>query len=237
MKTLLTIVVYGATDTATGTDGVEFIYPEQGEKQKDFLLRAAKNANGKYTVLCKSASIADMEQLLNIIDKNPNDLICFSGGAAVKTSIFKSSVKDCKDAFSCRVLSVLNCKSILKTTYIPLYIISSDNTFTNDNIDGLLYCAEMFGKCKAKIEKEIYSYASNMICDRLVIFYMYAMLAIRDGNMSLNELTAVDGKLKAEIVLYLALEKRFTAGKLHKLRDKNFKISSLKAMKFKKLLK
>lgn len=236
MKTLLTIVACNGSATAELADGVEFIYPEQGEKQIEFLKRASKAANGKYVVICENATIADPAPLLKIIDKNPADLICFSGGAAVKTSVFKAGVKDCKDAFSCRVLSVLNCKVILKTTYIPLYIKKPANTFTGDNIDGLLCCAETFGKCKDKITKEIYTYASNMICDRLVIFYMYAMLAIKDGSMSINELTGVDGKLKAEIVLYLALEKRFTAGKLHKLRDKNFKVSPLKAMKFKKLL-
>lgn len=237
MKTLLTIVACNESGPCEGADGVEFLYPEQGEKQKDFLLRAAKSAKGKYVVLCESARIAETAQLLSIIDKNASDLLCFTGGAAIKTSVFKSGVKDCTDLFSCRVLSVLGCRSILKTTYTPLYIKKSANTFTSDNIDGLLCSAETFGKCKAKIEKEIYSYASNMICDRLVKFYMYAMLAIKEGNMSLNELTAVDSKLKAEIVLYLALEKRFTAGKLHKLRDKNFKLSPLKTMKFKKLLK
>ena len=65
---------------------------------------------------------------------------------------------------------------------------------------------------------------------------MHAMVAIREGNLAVEQFKAFDGKLKAEIVLYLALEKRFTAAKLHKLRDKDFKISRWTAKKFKKIL-
>lgn len=238
MKTLLTIVVCCGSEKAADVDGVEFIYPEQDEKQKDFLTRAAKIAKGKYTVICESqAETFETGQLLSIIDKNPKDLICFEQGCAIKTSVIKSCVKDCKDAFSCKVLSILECKSILKTVYTPLTFGKTDNAFDGESINGLICCAEMFGKCKSKIEKEIYSYVSSMICDRLVPFYMYAMLAIKEGTMKPDELAELDGKLKAEIVLYLALEKKFTAAKLHKLREKGYKISYFTAKKFKKLLK
>ncbi len=75
-----------------------------------------------------------------------------------------------------------------------------------------------------------------MLCDRLVIYYLYALLSIKDGNLDSGKLIAFDGKLKAEIVLYLALEKRFTYAKLQKLREKNFKISGWTARKFRKIL-
>ncbi len=238
MKTLLTIAVCRGTPETAVTDGVEFIYPEKDENQKDFLTRSAKTAKGKYTVISETAAgIAEIGQLLNIIDKNPKDLICFEQGFAVKTAIFKACAKDCKDAFSCKVLCVLECKSILKTVYFPLTFGKFDNEFDENSLQGLLCCAETFGKYKSKIEKEIYSYASALICDRLVPFYMYAMLAIKQGKMNVDGLAELDGTLKAEIVLYLALEKKFTASKLHKLREKGYRISFLTERKFRKLLK
>ncbi len=62
------------------------------------------------------------------------------------------------------------------------------------------------------------------------------MLAIKCGEVDGEELVKFDGRLKSEIVLYLALEKNFTAAKLSKLRKKNFKISYFTAKKFKKIL-
>ena len=55
--------------------------------------------------------------------------------------------------------------------------------------------------------------------------------------MNVDGLAELDGTLKAEIVLYLALEKKFTASKLHKLREKGYRISFLTERKFRKLLK
>ena len=48
MKTLLTIAVCRGTPETAVTDGVEFIYPEKDENQKDFLTRSAKTAKGIY---------------------------------------------------------------------------------------------------------------------------------------------------------------------------------------------
>lgn len=163
-------------------------------------------------------------------------MVVFVGGTAIKTSIIKGVVKDCKDLFSCFILSVLSCKTVLKSVYLPLTFEKSETLFNEDSYSGLLLASEEFVKAKAKLSKDVYSHALNSLCARLVTFYLTAMIAIREGKMDKETLISFDSRLKAEIVLYLALEKNFTAGKLSKLRKKDFKISRFTAKKFKKLL-
>ena len=241
MKNLLTIVVGYDTDArhaSTLYDGIELIYPEKEENQKDFISRAVKNAKGKYSVLLEQKfMLADLNSLLNILDKNSPDMVIFAGGTALKTSIIKNVVKDSKDIFSCFILSVLSCKTVLKSTYIPFSLGKSETNFTEDNYAGLLTSAEAFVAVKSKLSKDIYSHTINALCARLVTFYLTAMVAIKEGKLESEKLISFDSRLKGEIVLYLALEKNFTAAKLVKLRKKGFKISRFTAKKFKKLLK
>lgn len=236
MKILLTLAVpvnFGELPEAL--DGTEIINIDENESQKDFLNRAVKCAKGKYTVICdRKFAFADVQSLLNIIDKNTSDMVSFTNGAAIKTSVLKG-LKDYKDAFSFRLLAVTDCKSILKTVYTPFIFQRASRTFGQENVAGLMFSAETFGKVKAKLNKEIYSYAFNMLCDRLIAYYIFAMLAIKDGDLQADELIEFDNKLKAEIVLYLALEKRFTYAKLQKLREGGFKIGWLTARKFRKI--
>lgn len=241
MKNLLTIVVSCDTETkhaSTLYDGIEIIYREENENEKDFVTRAVKNAKGKYAVLLeKKFRFADVNSLLNILDKNSSDMVSFTGGTAIKTSVIEKVVKDCADLFSCLILSVLNCKTVLKSVYLPFTFEKTDLIFSDENYSGLLISAEAFVSAKAKLSKDVYSYAMNALCARLISFYLHAMIAIKDGEMDSDKLITFDGRLKSEIVLYLALEKNFTAAKLSKLRKKNFKISRFTANKFRKLLK
>ena len=237
MKNLLTLAVsinFGELPEAP-CDGIEIISIDENESEKDFLARAVKGAKGKYTVICdRKFAFADVQSLLNIIDKNSSDMVSFTSGAAIKTSVLKG-LKDYTDSFSFRLLAVTGCKSILKTVYLPFTFEKSRRPFRQENVAGLAYSAETFGKVKAKLNKEIYSYAFNMLCDRLIAYYIFAMLAIKDGDLQADELIEFDNKLKAEIVLYLALEKRFTYAKLQKLREDGFKIGWLTARKFRKI--
>lgn len=241
MKNLLSIVVSCDTDlkhSSTLYDGIEIIYPEENESEKDFVVRASKNAKGKYAVLLeKKFMFADINSLLNILDKNSTDMVCFTGGTAIKTSIIKGVAKDCADLFSCFVLSVLDCKTLLKSTYMPFMFESRKFVFTEAHYSGIMISAKAFGEVKAKLSKDIYSHTLNALCARLILFYMFAMIAIKEGEIERDTLIEFDNKLKSEIVLYLALEKNFTAAKLSKLRKKNFKISWLTLRKFKKILK
>lgn len=241
MKNLLSIVVYcnaGEKHASTLYDGIELIYPEENETEKDFAQRAAKIAKGKYAVILEHKfRFADVSSLLNILDKNSTDMVSFNGGTAIKTSVVKDAAKGCADMFSLYVLSVIGCKTVLKSVYMPFMIDKCELNFTEANYSGILVAAEAFGAAKAKLSKDIYSHALNTLCAKLISFYLYAMIAIKEGAMECEKLTSLDGRLKSEIVLYLALEKNFTAGKLSKLRKKNFKISRFTAKKFRKILK
>ena len=239
MKTLLSIIVYDTDEKHTSTlyDGIELIYPEDKENEKDFVSRAIKNAKGKYAVLLQQRfRLADVNSLLNILDKNSPDMIVFAGGTALKASVVKNVVKDCQDLFSCFILSVLSCKTVLKSVYIPFNYIKGEVNFTEENYSGLLVASEAFGEAKASLTKDIYSHAMNALCARLVSYYLYAMVCISEGSMEREKLISFDNSLKAEIVLYLTLEKNFTYAKLAKLRKKGFKISWLTAKKFVKQL-
>ena len=74
MKILLTIVVnddLGTRNAPILYDGIEIIYPEENEIEKDFISRASKIGKGKYTVLSdRKFRLADLNSLLNILDKN-----------------------------------------------------------------------------------------------------------------------------------------------------------------------
>ena len=239
MKILLTVVVCeNSADTENALcDGIELLYPDDGEDTKEFLQRAFKIAKGKYSVICdRRFKLADVQSVLNIIDKNTSDMICFQGGAALKTALYRSAVKDSCDAFSCLVLAVLDCKTILKTFDNPFTFHKITARFTEQTAQGVLLSAERFGKVKAKLPKEIYSYAANLLCEKLNFYYLYLMLKIKNGEENYEKLTEFDAKLKAEIVLYLTFEKRFPYGNLNKLRSKNFKINYFTAKKYRKIL-
>ena len=195
------------------------------------LTRAIKTAKGKYTVLSdRKFRLADINSLLNILDKNSADMVSFTGGTAIKTNLIKNALKDCTDIFSCLVLSVIGCKTVLKSLYTPFSFEKYQPVFSEDNNAGILLAAEVFCAEKAALSKEVYSYCLNTLCNRLITYYLYTMLAIKCGEVDGEELVKFDGRLKSEIVLYLALEKNFTAAKLSKLRKRilKFHISLLR---------
>ena len=237
MKILLTIVVNSDIGTKNAPplyDGIEIICPDENESEKDLLTRAIKAAKGKYTVLSdRKFRLADINSLLNILDKNSADMVSFTGGTAIKTNLIKNALKDCTDIFSCLVLSVIGCKTVLKSLYTPFSFEKYQPVFSEDNNAGILLAAEVFCAEKAALSKEVYSYCLNTLCNRLKYVNIVTSPA---GEVDGEELVKFDGRLKSEIVLYLALEKNFTAAKLSKLRKKNFKISYFTAKKFKKIL-
>ena len=238
MKILLTIAACcGAVKDLPEYEGIELIYPVENEEMRAFLSRAVKNAKGKYTLVSVNKfNYADVQSVLNILDKNTADLVNFMGGTILKTSDLKSVVKDCPDAFSLCVLAAMQGKTTLKTVYIPFTFSKSAVTFNDENIEGMLLAATEFAKVKAKLTKEIYSFVFDLLCQRIIEYYLFALLEIRDKKIEAKKLIEFDNKLKAEIVLYLAVDKRFTYASLQKIRDNGFKISFFTAKKFRKQL-
>ena len=72
---------------------------------------------------------------------------------------------------------------------------------------------------------------------KLITFYICAAVAIREKQLEAEKLKEFDAKLKENIVLYLALEKKFYPADIKKLREKDFKIGFIQYNKFKKLIK
>ena len=173
MKNILTILVKCDSETSHPSslyDGIDIIYSEK-ESEKDFVLRAIKNATGKYAVLLEQKfKFANINSLLNVLDKNSPDMVIFDGGTAIKTPIIKGIVKNCEDVFSCVVMSTLSCKTVLKSDYVPFSFDNCETVFTEENYDGLLAAAREFIDVKAKLSKEIYAFAMNALCSRLITF-------------------------------------------------------------------
>ncbi len=63
------------------------------------------------------------------------------------------------------------------------------------------------------------------------------MLAVKSKAIPLSALTDFDALLKENVVLYLAMDKRFTPANLGKLRKNGFAISFLTAKKLEKFLR
>lgn len=63
------------------------------------------------------------------------------------------------------------------------------------------------------------------------------MLAIYRKETAADGLIEFDKRLKDNVVLYLALEKRFSVANLKKLREKSFKINLIQYNKFKKIIR
>ncbi|MDE6597426.1 MAG: hypothetical protein K2K60_02170 [Clostridia bacterium] len=236
MKKLLTVVVY--SQTAKNFDELQYEKAEliSCADTAEFQ-RALKKANGKYTVICGGVSVNDLQPLLDLADSAKEDIIAFSDGAAYKTSAFKGADGiDSADLFLCSVSAAMQCKSVIKCDLTP-FTLNKEVLPCADRCGGILHACKAFKEVKAKLAREIYNYVFESLCSELVNFYACALLEIRNGSFTAEQLIEFDTQLKSEIVLYLAVDKRFTAASLKKLRDKQFKISFLTANKLKKLLK
>ncbi len=236
MKTLLTIITYG--DLAAGKDeslpkATEIIAPASDAGEGEFLLYALKQAKGKYIVFCRGAvAFADIEKFISEIGACGVDVLRFRGGAAYKSALFKGiSQSDCADGLSCEAFAVFNAKTLETSNAAPLAFAGPGKIPEAKN---LIRVADKFKKVKAKLTKEVYGFAVDLILPQLIRFYMQTMLDIRDGALSADVLIRFDNRLKEDIVLYLALEKRFKAANLNKLREKGFKISAFTARRFKR---
>ena len=236
MKKLLTVVVFGQTELNFDElpyEKAEFTVCES----KADVQRAVKRANGKYAVVCEGGvKLNDLQPLLNAADGASADIIAFTGGAAYKPSILKGlDGADCADRLF-NVYAAMQCKSILKTELTP-FAFAKNVEPCEAKCAELLRACKQFKEVKAKLAREVYTYVFENLCACLTKFYMRAMLEMRSGSFTAQQLIEFDSALKDEIVLYLAVDKRFTAAPLKKLRDKQFKISFITANRIKKLLK
>lgn len=236
MKKMLTIVACGRNtelEQLNELSDVELIYTEKGESD---LPEAIKQSKGKYTVILPAyCEISDIKSLLSAVNENNEDVISFGLNCAFKTALFKGlNFKENNSVFLMRIFAAMEAKSLIKMQYAPFKCLLTEEVFDERTQSEIIIAEEQFVKVKAKLQKEVYNYIFDMLVDKLVVFYMCALLKIRQGEYEREKLIEFDNRLKGEIVLYLALKKRFTVCDLQKIRDNNFKVSYFTAKKLKK---
>lgn len=198
---------------------------------------AIKKSKSKYTVFLNAGfSYRDLRPLLGRAESANSDIITFEGGCLFKTSLIKYPDKK-TDIFGLHISSALGCKTIEKTTLAPFKLAEGEMDCNEEAFERLKSTIKEYTASKTKVPLEVYSFARDMICERLVLFYKCYMLAIRMGADS-NKLVEFDREIKlSDMVLYKVFENRFNHAELAKLREKDFKISFITATKFKREIK
>lgn len=232
MKKILTIITTGNVP-AENSESYEVI---NAEECKNELSDAVKQAKGKYVLLTDDAiCIPDDEALFEELEKSSYDAIYINGGCFVKTAIVKS-LKNCNNIFSMELYSLFSAKNAEKLPTIAT-VTRERMLYSEENKKIFSEVLDEFLKSKAKISKEVYSVAADIILSSLLPFYASAILLIKDKKLQADKLCEFDLKLKENMVLYLSLEKKFSAGNLSKLRENNFKAGFITCQKLKKQLK
>lgn len=235
MKKILTIVLSDETiESGAMPENAELLYAKPDKN----LYETVKQAKGKYAFIPEAVlQTADLQVLFDGLEKTNADIVAFKGGCCIKTAVLKGlNAKVCADAFSALAYSTLSSKSVLNLEIEPFELSAVKAEYSEELESGLSAVIGEFNKCKARLAREVYTFAFDLIVQKLVTFYLCAMLAIYARKLDYNALKEFDLKLKENIVLYLALEERFTPANLSKLRSKNFKIDLFTNMKFKKLV-
>lgn len=241
MKKVVSFIICKNTpDVPAEPDGAEILYTEENRTFSEIVQNGIKQANGKYTVLCgQGFEFADIGGLIAKAGASNTDIIVFDGGTAFKTSVFKSFTPD-GDRATAEILAALSSKSIEKCNIKPFTFDKAgakDYKYSEKVYNGLALALKEFKKCKSKLAKDVYAYSVDIICTRLTYFYASAMLALRNKEIAVEDLKEFDALLKENVVLYLAMDKRFTPANLSKLRKKNFEISYITSKKFEKFLR
>lgn len=241
MKKVVSIIICKNTPgVPTEPDGAEILYTEENRTFAEIVQNGIKQAKGKYTVLCgQGIEFADIDSLIGKASTSNADIIVFDGATAFKTSLLRSFTPD-GDRSTAEILAALSAKSIEKCSVKPFLFKNSgaeNYEYSGKVYNELLLALKEFKKCKSKLAKDVYTYSVDIICTRLTYFYASAMLALRNKEITVEMLQEFDAILKENVVLYLAMDKRFTPANLSKLRKKNFEISFITAKKFEKFLK
>lgn len=242
MKNLLTVAVCELPHekpSASLFDGVELRYRSEQQDAATFLRGVAKTTKSKYTVIVDGDfSFADLQPFLDAAEKRNADILTFQKGYCFRSALLRGlNPKNIGNRYCTELFAAMSAKSLSRTGLTPFRFRGVNTAYSTEAQENLSAALKAFGENKAKMPKEVYTFTFDILCARLASFYMSAMLAIRRKEISADRLIAFDAQLKENIVLYLALEKRFQAAKLNKLRGKNFAVSFLTAKKFENELK
>lgn len=239
MKKVLTLVMpdVNAGEAANLPPEIEIIGYGGGAP----LSEAVKKVKGRYII------IADGDMECNVtaeffaeLEKLSADIVKFDRGYAFKTAIVKGvPAKLCTDKFRAEFYSAPDCKKLVTLSGHEFFggaaSAGKDGGYSEEEEARLLETLEAFKKYKAKFTKDVYSFTFDMMRARLERFYVSALLAVKEGALPPERLKEFDLKLKENIVLYLAVEKRFADVNLKKLRENGFKTGYFTYRKLKKL--
>lgn len=245
MKKLLSIVLCknAGENPTPPDDGAEILRLDEAgaENNPKALYELIRQTKGKYTVIIDTDCTLNDEEFVNFLkvcDEASADILVFDGGYALKASTLKGvSAKSYTDRYGAEIYTAFNSKEIVRVTLKPFKFTVQRAQYSLTDEAKLEETLEEFKKSKAKLAKAIYSFIFDILCARLITFYLCAMIAIYRKETTAESLSDFDKRLKDNIVLYLALEKRFPLADLKKLREKNFKINLITYNKFKKLVK
>ena len=241
MKKLLSIVLCkNAAENLTAPDEAEILRLDEDVNPKA-LYELIRQTKGKYVIIIDTdCAVADegFNSLLKACDEAAADILAFDGGYALKASTLKGvSAKLYTDRYGAEIYTAFNSKDIAWVDFKPFNFTTQRAKYSLTDEEKLEETLEEFKKSKAKLNKAVYSFIFDILCTRLITFYTCAMIAIYKKETTAEGLLEFDKRLKDNIVLYLALEKRFPSADLKKLRGKNFKINLITYNKFKKLIK
>lgn len=245
MKKLLSIVLCNNAGEALNVEDerAELLRLEEnsdGQNPKA-LYELIKQTKGKYVIIIDTdCTVAeeDFAQFLNIAEECTADILAFDGGYALKSSTLKSvAAKFYTDRYGAEIYTAFNSKEVVWITLRPFLFTTQRALYSVTDEAKLEETLEEFKKNKAKFNKAVYTFIFDILCDRLVTYYVSAMLAIYRKETAADGLIEFDKRLKDNVVLYLALEKRFSVANLKKLRGKSFKINLIQYNKFKKIIR
>lgn len=232
MKKLITVIMPDVSEgNGEAPEKIEIL--SYGGKTS--LAEAIKRAKGKYTLLSDGdVECGDTDGFFFEAEKAQADILAFDGGFLVKTAVLRDVDAKCvADAAFTRLYAALEAKTVAKCVS-PFKCREKALEYDDESIKNLGAALDEFKKCKAKLPREVYSFTMDLICTMLSQFYLSALIAVKKGRLGGETLASLDDKLKENIVLYLAFNKRFDAADLKKLREKNYKLGF---MTYKKLLK
>ncbi len=204
------------------------------------LYDAIKRAKGKYVIIADGdAECALDDTFFKTLENSSADILKLNGCFAFKTSVAKSvPQKNCTNKFTAETFCALCAKSVERLSG-PSPVVFKKNCQETDfeaAKSEITTSVEEFKRCKSKLVKDVYAVAAEIICARLVPLYVRALLDIRAKKLDSEEFLQFDAYLKENVVLYIALEKRFAFADLKKLRKNAFKINYFTYLKLKKAL-
>ncbi len=242
MKKVVSIIVCkNIAEIPTEPEAAEILYTEENRGFAEIVQNGLKQAKGKYVLLCDGGfELTNADGLLSVAGASNADIIVFDGATALKTTLFKGFAPN-GDRATAEILAVLAAKSIEKSNIKPFTLANEREAdkylYSEQTEKELANALREFKKCKSRLPKDVYTYAVDIICLRLTYYYAAAMLAVKSKAIPLSALTDFDALLKENVVLYLAMDKRFTPANLGKLRKNGFAISFLTAKKLEKFLR